>query len=286
MEAPVSSEESRFSPVAAELASSRIDTSVAHPARRYNYWLGGKDNFQVDRESGDAIAAAFPAVRIAALENRYFLRRAVSFLSEEAEIRQFLDIGTGIPTANNTHEVAQSIAPHSRIVYVDNDPIVLSHARALLTSSPEGATAYIDADLREPEKILNHPDLLRTLDLSQPVALMLIAITHFIVDSEDPYGIVTRLLDALPSGSYLAVTNVTTDLMPPEEKREADAAATSGRHGPIRFRSRDEFARFFDGLELAPPGIGPVAEWRAENEPQPRPSAADASVYGGVARKP
>jgi hypothetical protein len=137
----------------------KFDTSVAHPARRYNYWLGGKDNYAADRESGDAVAAAFPAVRIAAIEHRRFLGRAVKYLAGEAGIRQFLDIGTGIPSANNTHQVAQAIAPDARIVYVDNDPVVLAHARALLTSSPEGATAYIDADLREPGKILNDPEL-------------------------------------------------------------------------------------------------------------------------------
>ena len=180
--------------------SDRIDTTVPHPARRYNYWLGGKDNFQADRESGDAMAAAFPTIRTSALENRRFLQRAVGYLAREAGIRQFLDIGTGIPTANNTHEVAQAVAPESRVVYVDNDPIVLAHARALLTSSPEGATAYIDADLRDPEKILAHPELQRTIDLSQPVGLMLVAVLHFVPDGDDPYALVRRLLDALPAG--------------------------------------------------------------------------------------
>jgi hypothetical protein len=163
-----------------------FDTSVPHPARRYNYWLGGKDNFAADRESGDAVAAAFPTVRIAAIENRRFLGRAVSFLAQEAGIRQFLDIGTGIASANNTHEVAQSIAPESRIVYVDNDPIVLTHARALLTSTAEGATAYIDADLRNPGRILSDSHLEATLNLSEPVGLILVAILHFIRDEDDP----------------------------------------------------------------------------------------------------
>src|SRR5215218_10011905 len=188
-----------------------INTSVAHPARRYDYWLGGKDNFPADREAGEAVAAVFPSVRIGVLENRRFMCRVVRFLARELGIRQFLDIGTGIPTSPNVHEVVQAVDPASRVVYVDNDPIVLVHARALLTSSPEGATAYIDADLREPEKILNHPDLLRTLDLSQPTGLLLVAILHFIMDADDPYGVVGRLVGAMPSGSHLVVSHVTAD---------------------------------------------------------------------------
>ena len=278
--------ESGVSAEAVAEALKRIDTSVPHPARRYNYWLGGKDNFQADRESGDAIAAIFPSVRLAALENRAFLRRAVTYLAKDAGIRQFLDIGTGIPTADNTHEVAQRIAPESRVVYVDNDPIVLTHARALLTSTPQGATAYIDADLREPEKILNHPDLLKTLDLSQPVALMLVAVLHFILDDEDPHGIVARLLDALPSGSYIVISHATEDFASEEEKRKAEAAIASGRHGIFLGRSRDEVARFVTGLELVPPGLVPVAEWRAEEEPQPRPTPAEVPGYAVIARKP
>ncbi|SCG74753.1 SAM-dependent methyltransferase [Micromonospora coxensis] len=267
--------------------SDRIDTSVAHPARRYNYWLGGKDNFQADRESGDAMAARFPTIRTSALENRRFLQRAVGYLAREAGIRQFLDIGTGIPTADNTHEVAQRIAPESRVVYVDNDPIVLAHARALLTSSPEGATAYIDADLRDPEKILHHPDLRRTIDLSRPVGLMLVAILHFVPDSDDPYAAVRRLLDALPPGSYLAASHATHEYLPPQIAEEAKAAAKGGGpHGIINLRTLEEFTGFFAGLDVVEPGIRSVAEWRAESEPQPRPSVVEVSMYGGVARKP
>ena len=267
--------------------SDRIDTSVAHPARRYNYWLGGKDNFQADRESGDAISARFPTIRTSALENRRFLQRAVRHLTREAGIRQFLDIGTGIPTADNTHEVAQRLAPESRVVYVDNDPIVLAHARALLTSSPEGATAYIDADLRDPEKILRHPDLLRTIDLSQPVGLMLVAILHFVPDADDPYTVVRRLLAALPPGSYLAASHATHEYLPPDVAEEARAAARGGGpHGVINLRTLDEVTGFFEGLELVEPGLCSVAEWRAEGEPQPRPSVQEVSMYGGVARKP
>jgi hypothetical protein len=267
-----------------ERLAQRIDTSVPHPARRYDYWLGGKDNFAADRESGDAVAAAYPGIHIAAIENRRFLGRAVGFLAREAGIRQFLDIGTGIPSANNTHEVAQAIAPESRIVYVDNDPIVLVHARALLTSSPEGATAYLDADLRDPDRILNHPDLHRTIDLSQPVGLMLVAILHFILDSDQPYEIVSRLLKALPPGSYLVITHATYDFLPPDTVAQLNAA-NEARGVVFRPRSRAEVARFLDGLELVPPGIVPVSEWRPEGD-EPYPSDVDASVYGAVARVP
>ncbi|MFC5923076.1 SAM-dependent methyltransferase [Micromonospora vulcania] len=267
--------------------SDRIDTSIAHPARRYNYWLGGKDNFQADRESGDAIAAGFPTIRTAALENRRFLQRAAGYLAREVGIRQFLDIGTGIPTANNTHEVAQAIAPESRVVYVDNDPIVLAHARALLSSTAEGATAYIDADLRDPEQILTHPELLRTIDLSQPVGLMLVAVLHFLPDGDDPYALVRRLLDALPAGSYLAASHATHDYLPPQIAEEAKAAAKGGGpHGLINLRTRGEFTRFFVDLDVVEPGITSVAEWRAEDEPEPRPSVAEVSMYGAVARRP
>jgi hypothetical protein len=259
-------------------ASARFDTSVAHPARRYDYWLGGKDNFAADRESGDAIAAAFPGIRVAVVENRRFLRRAVAFLAQQQGVRQFLDVGTGIPTSPNVHEVAQAVAPTARVVYVDNDPIVLAHARALLTSSPRGTTRYVDADLREPEKVLN--EARGGLDLAQPVALLLIATVHFIPDEDDPYGIVTRLVAALPPGSYLVMSHATSDFLPPD--LVADIA--TGRHGTGKLRTREEFARFFDGLELVPPGIVPVAEWRAEDESQPRPTPAETAVYAAAAR--
>jgi hypothetical protein len=263
-------------------SAARIDTTTAHPARRYNYWLGGKDNFAADRESGDAIAAAWPTVRIGALENRMFLRRTVRFLARQG-VRQFLDIGTGIPTADNTHEVAQSIEPTARVVYVDNDPIVLSHARALLTSTPQGATAYLDADLREPEKILLNSDLRDTLDLSEPVALMLVAILHFIRDDEAPREIISQLVDVLPAGSYLVASHATYDHLPPAVIAKLEAANTDGRFKP---RSAGEFAGLLDGLDLIAPGIVSIADWRAEDEPQPRPSAADVSCYGAVARIP
>jgi hypothetical protein len=254
-----------------------IDTTVAHPARRYDYWLGGKDNFAADRASGDAIAAKFPAIRTAVVQNRHFLRRAVTHLAETAGIRQFLDIGTGLPTADNTHEVAQRIAPESRIVYVDNDPLVLVHARALLTSSPRGATAYVDADLRDTKRILSSSGLESTLDLTRPVALMLLAILHFIPEDDDPYAIVQSLVEALPSGSYLVVSHATSDYLPPG----VVADLNSGRHGAGRLRTRDEITRFFTGLDQVEPGVVPLADWHAEG---PHPAAEEVAMYAGVAR--
>ncbi|MFB9238736.1 SAM-dependent methyltransferase [Plantactinospora siamensis] len=264
-------------------AGSRIDTSVPHPARRYDYWLGGKDNFAADRESGDAVAAAFPAIRTAAVENRRFLRRAVRYLAAEAGMRQFLDIGTGIPAADNTHEVAQAIAPDARVGYVDNDPIVLAHARALLTGSDAGRTAYLDADLREPEKILAHPDLLAILDFGRPVAVLLVAVLHFIRDDEDPVGLVRRLVDAVPSGSYLVISHATLDFLPPEALARVRDVMTPAQ-GTFVPRDRAAFARFFDGLDLVAPGIGSVVDWRPDGAPGASP--ADAAGYGAVARKP
>jgi SAM-dependent methyltransferase len=258
----------------------RIDTQTAHPARRYNYWLGGKDHFAADRESGDAIEAYFPTVRIAALENRAFMRRAVTFLAKEAGVRQFLDIGTGIPAPNNTHEIAQAIAPESRVVYVDNDPIVLSHARALLNSSPEGATAYVEADLRDHERILSDPYLRGTLDFSQPIALLLIAILHFLKPEDDPYQVVGQLARALPAGSYLIATHATADFAPPE-RVAADPPSSA-----FQTRSKEEIEPFFEGMDMVPPGIVATVNWRAEDEPEPRPTPREIAMYGAVGRIP
>jgi hypothetical protein len=264
-----------------------IDTTVAHPARRYNYWLGGTENFEADRISGESFAAALPSVRTAAIENRRFLGRVVTFLVQEAGVRQFLDIGTGIPSADNVHEVAQSIAPESRVVYADNDPIVLAHSQRLLASATSGPTAYIQADLREPEVILAHSDLRKTLDLSEPVGLMLIAIGHFIEDSDDPYRCVSTLADALPRGSYLAMSHGTKDFMSAEIRAAVEAWTERERgqnRDPFRPRDRAEFARFFAGMDLVPPGIQPVPEWRSDLPPDQRASAAEAVNYGAVAR--
>ena len=264
-------------------SAARIDMTKPHPARRYDYWLGGKDNFQADRDAAEAIAAVFPHIRTAARENRAFMRRAVSLLAAEAGIRQFLDIGTGLPTANNVHDVAQAIAPESRIVYVDNDPLVLAHARALLTSSEQGATAYIDADVRSPEKILLDPAVRDTLDFSQPVALLLVAILHFVEDDDDPYAIVKELVSALPAGSYLVLSHATFDPLDPETIAAMNAV-NEGIKPRFSPRTLGEVSRFFDGLELLEPGIVSVSEWRPE--PGPHPTPAEATGYGAVARTP
>ena len=259
-------------------AQHHIDTKSPHPARRYNYWLGGKDHFAADRESGDAIAALFPTVRLAALENRNFMRRAVTFLSREAGVRQFLDIGTGIPAPNNTHEIAQALAPESRVVYVDNDPIVLSHARALLNSSPEGATSYLEADVRDHERILSDTYLRSTFDFSEPVALLLIAILHFIAPTDDPYRVVSQLANALPAGSYLIISHATIDFAPPQ--RASDGPTLGGFYT----RSKEEIAGFFDGMEIVPPGIVATPDWRPDSGSDPRTDPRDVHMYGAVGR--
>jgi hypothetical protein len=261
-----------------------LDTSKPHPARMYDYYLGGKDNFAADREAVEKVQAAFPSIRTTARENRGFLGRAVRYLAGEAGIRQFLDIGTGLPSAGNVHEVAQSVAPSSRVVYADNDPLVLAHARALLTSGPEGRTAYIHADLRDPEAILSHPVTREVLDFTQPVALMLVAILQFIHDEDEPRDIITTLVGALSPGSYLVASQVTGEHDP---VGTAAAVRTYRERGiPNQPRDSDEFARLaFSGLDLVPPGVVLVSEWRPEGT-GPRPTPAEVSFYGGVARKP
>jgi hypothetical protein len=259
-----------------------INTGVAHPARIYDYLLGGKDNFAADRAVADAVAKAMPSAREMVRANRDFLGRAVRYLVTEAGVRQFLDIGTGIPTAGNTHEVAQAAAPESRVVYVDNDPIVLAHARALMTSDPAGATAFIQADLQDPDKILDDPALRRTLDLGEPVALMLIAILMYIRDEENPWGLVSTLMDALPSGSYLALTHPTADFNPDE----VAGAVAATEQGGISFTVRGQagVSAFFDGLGLVDPGVVPILAWRPEGAPADDPRSA--YYYGAVGRKP
>ena len=256
-----------------------IDTTVAHSARVHDYWLGGKDNFAADREAGDAVMEAYPGIVMSVRANRAFLARAVRFLAAEAGIRQFLDIGAGIPAANNTHEVAQSAASDCRVVYVDYDPVVLTHARALLTSSTPGAIDYIDADLRDPQTILGHAA--RTLDFSRPVAVMLIAIMHLIVDEDAPYGLVGQLLDAVPGGSYLALSQVASDIQP-EQMAEAAKRYNRLARETQRHRDRAEVARFFDGLDLVEPGLVPVQQWRPASELEAR---ARSAMWGGVALK-
>jgi hypothetical protein len=262
-----------------------IDTSIPHSARMYDYFLGGKDNFPADRGAAEGVLKVFPQMRTVAQENRGLLRRMVQFLAGEAGIRQFLDIGTGIPTSPNVHEIAQAIAPGSRVVYVDNDPIVLAHARALLASDPAGRTAYISADLKDPKRILADGALQETLDLSEPTALLIVGTLHYLLDSDDVYGIVDTLVEALPSGSYVALQQATDDVLPEVVGQESsDAVNDSGV--AFQYRTKAQFERFFSGLEFVEPGIAMMAEWRAENEPQPRPSPADASGYGAIGRKP
>jgi S-adenosyl methyltransferase len=252
---------------------------VAHIARVYDYWLGGKDNYPADRLAGDAVLEAYPYVAAGVRANRAFLARVVRHLAGAASIRQFLDIGTGIPTANNTHEVAQAVAPASRVVYVDNDPVVLAHARALLTSGPEGATAYIDSDFRDIDKILEEAS--QTLDFSRPVAIMLIAILHLIDDEADPHAIVARLVAAVPPGSYLAISHLSSDIAA-TARAQATERLRQLMHEKQTLRSREEVAAFFTGLEMAEPGLVRIPEWRPDNEDDAKSPSA---LWGGVARK-
>jgi hypothetical protein len=257
-----------------------IDTTVAHSARIHNYWLGGKDNFAADRAAGDAVIAAYPGIVQSVRANRAFLARVARFLAAEAGVWQFLDIGTGIPAANNTHEVVHAAAPDARIVYVDYDPVVLLHARTLVTSDVSGAIDYIDADLRDPGTILR--EAARTLDFSQPVAVTLIAIMHLIVDADDPYGLVAQLTAAVPSGSYLALSQVASDIEP-EQMAEAARRYNRLAHEKQRHRTHGEVSRFFDGLELVVPGVVAVQHWRPANEIE---AGAKSAMWGGVGRKP
>jgi S-adenosyl methyltransferase len=258
-----------------------FDTEVAHIARVQDYWLGGKDHFRADREAGDEAVKAFPGLVASVRNTRAFLARAVSHLAGEAGIRQFLDIGTGIPAADNTHEVAQSIAPESRIVYTDHDPAVLAHARALLTSRPEGATAYLDADLRDPEKIL--AEAAETLDFSRPVALMLVAVLHCVPDQDDPYGIVARLLEDMPPGSHLVVSHPASDLRADQMGAMAKSLNRVMAQ-KVTPRSFEDVSRFFAGLELIEPGIVRASEWR----PDPRfdVGTMTSTMWSGIARVP
>ncbi|MFI5915933.1 SAM-dependent methyltransferase [Dactylosporangium sp. NPDC051541] len=262
----------------------RIDTSVPHPARRYSYWLGGKDHFAADRESGDAIARAFPAVVELARANRAFLRRAVRYVAE-AGVRQFLDIGTGLPAPDNTHEVAQRVSADARVVYVDNDPIVMMHAQALLVGDPRGRTAYIEADIREPAVILEHKELRDTLDLAQPVALLLVTTLHFVHDDAQVADITRQLIEPLAPGSFVVLSHGTMDFSN-AEGIEAYERMFAARGTDVRARSRAVLAGYLRGLELVEPGIVPVADWHPEDPDAPRPVSQDLGIVGVVARKP
>jgi S-adenosyl methyltransferase len=255
-----------------------IDITTPHSARIWNYWLGGKDNYQADRDAGDEFLAIYPDQRAKARACRYFLLRAVRHLVVEAGIRQFLDIGTGLPTANNTHEVAQAAAPDSRIVYVDNDPLVLAHARALLTSTPEGVTNYIDADLHDPETIIAEAG--RTLDFEQPIALLLLGVLGHVKDHDEARSIVSRLLDALPSGSYMV--HCDGDDTSAEYTAALERYRDSGGV-PYNVRTREQIAGFYEGLELVEPGVVPIQKWRPE--PNHFGEPPEVAEFGGVGRK-
>ena len=262
-------------------AASEIDTTKPHPARMYDAYLGGKDNYAADREAVREILRVFPEVRAMARANRAFMQRAVRFLAGEAGIRQFIDIGTGIPSAGNVHEVAGQVAPGARVVYVDNDPIVHVHANALLTGS--GTTSIVLADLREPEVILAHPKLRGLIDFAQPVALLLVAILHFIAETENPAGIVARLRDALPSSSYLALSHGTADFHPPGITDEA-AATYERATAPLVLRTSAQVSAFFDGFEMVKPGLVQAPLWRpAGRAPRPK-DLAKVGIYAGVGR--
>jgi hypothetical protein len=274
------SQQAGFPELPAEGDVAPLDTRHAHPARVYNYWLGGKDNFAADREAAEQAIAANPGIVTDVRANRAFLVRVVRYLAAECRIRQFLDVGTGLPTAGNTHQVAQEVAPQARIVYADNDPMVLLHARALLTSTPEGVCDYVEADLRDTSAILRAAS--RTLDFGEPIALMLLIILHLIPDDDDPYGIVARLMDALPAGSYLVLAHPASDIRA-AKMAEMTKRVNERMSGPrATMRDRAAIARFFDGLELIEPGVVQPQQWR----PQPGTlSPAQVTAWCGVARK-
>ena len=258
-----------------------FDTSVAHPARIWDYFLGGKDNFAADRVAAQGVLEVMPTMAMVARAGRAFLAAAVHYLATSGGVSQFLDIGTGLPTANNTHEVAQRASQQARIVYVDNDPIVLSHARALLTSGPDGKTAYVDADIRDTDRIL--AEAARTLDFSQPVAVMLLAVLHFVPDADDPYKITSRMLEALPSGSFLALSHASSDI------ETGLVAAGTERYNqrsavPITPRSRAQVTRFFDGLDIVDPGVVPLGHWHPG--PLQQFDSPGLPTYCAVGRKP
>ncbi|SEL14113.1 SAM-dependent methyltransferase [Streptacidiphilus jiangxiensis] len=266
-----------------------IDTSRPHSARMYDYYLGGKDHFAVDADAAERVAKVFPSVFVSARANRSFMHRATRVLAREHGIRQWLDIGTGIPTEPNLHQVAQAVVPNARVVYADNDPLVLKYAERLMRSSPQGRTTYIEADVNDPGSLLSDPLLSEVLDLRRPVALSLNALLHFVTDAQDPHRIVRVLLDALPSGSALAISHSTTDFDPLAWERVTEIYNGAGT--PVRFRSRDEVAAFFDGLDLLEPGVSVGHRWRPEAEASGEhegesPTDAEVSLWVGVGIKP
>lgn len=266
-------------------AGRNIDTSRPHSARMYDYYLDGKDHFEIDKEAAQTVGTANPNIYICARENRAFMHRATRVLAREYGIRQWLDIGTGIPTEPNLHQVAQAEVPDARVVYADNDPLVLKYAERLMRSTQQGRTTYIEADVTEPQALLDAPELSAVLDLSQPVALSLNAIMHFVPDVQDPYGIVEHLLDALPPGSALALSHCTPDFDPETWKKVTDIYTQSGT--PMEVRTQEEVARFFKGLDMLAPGIFVSHRWRpdAPEDGAPEPTDAEVSLWGGVGIK-
>ncbi|MHA6616595.1 SAM-dependent methyltransferase [Pseudonocardia sp. DLS-67] len=270
-------------------AGTGIDPTVPHPARIWNYWLGGKDNYAVDREAGDAVIAVYPEILVNARAARGFLKRVVRFLAGDAGIRQFLDIGTGLPTADNTHEVAQRVAPDARVVYVDNDPLVLAHARALLVGTPEGVTKYIHADIRDVERLMDGAT--EVLDFTEPVAVLILGVLGHIADVDQARSLITQVSARVPSGSYLAISDGTSN----EQRRKLDGERGGGTTQRYHAREPEQVASFFDGLELVEPGFVSVSLWRPDVSPdvpagnvQPVAATSPTPVgqYGGVARKP
>lgn len=264
----------------------KLDTTVPHEARMYDYWLGGKDNYEPDRQLGDMIRKHIPTISAMARANRDFMTRAVRYLVQDAGVRQFLDIGTGIPTQPNVHQVAQDVDPSVRVLYTDKDPLVLAHARALMASTPEGRTAFMLGDFREPDGILGSQELAETLDLQRPVALLLVAILMYFdpADGDDPYPVVKQLVDALPSGSYVALTHPTGDFDPPA--MEAVSATARGAGMTIVPRTKEQVADFLEGLDLVEPGVVPVLGWRPDGDAVPEEELKSAYYWAAVARKP
>ena len=257
-----------------------LDTTVPHSARIWNYWLGGKDNYAVDRAAGDQFLRTFPEIAVIARATRAFMQRAVRYLAAEAGVRQFLDVGTGLPTFNSTHEIAQQVAPESRIVYVDNDPVVLLHAHALLRSSPHGATDYLDADMRDPEAIIS--GAAKTLDFTQPIAVMLLGVLGHVPDDGKAQSIVRRLLDAAPSGSYLVLSDG-TNVIHGDQGQEAQEDYNESGAEPYCLRSTEQLTAFFEGLDLVDPGLVSCPRWRPDPESIGEPAEVD--VFCAVGRK-
>ncbi|MBB5159232.1 SAM-dependent methyltransferase [Saccharopolyspora phatthalungensis] len=264
--------------------SADLRTDRAHGARIYDYILGGKDNYAVDRAAAEATKQIWPALPVHMRANREFMHRAGRYLATECGIDQFLDIGTGIPTPPNLHEVVQEVRPQARVVYTDNDPIVLVHARALMSSTKQGRTAYVEADLRDPDTILASQEFRQTLDPSRPIGLMLIAVVHFIEDDDEALDVVRRIIDVLPSGSYVAATIATDDFAP---EMLAEVRRTYHEHGEtLRWRSHAQAAQYFHGLDLVEPGIVQMHKWRPDNDTARNVPEADIAMYGAIAHKP